>query len=505
MRWIKALPASTSLQPIFALIRLRFRPFASLLGLAFILLIGLGSAIWRSGDSSDQKVISVYSPVANYSLPLSQRDNRDFVGLFELLEPLGTVSSRTEAQNWKLHFNGIEAVFPNGSTRVRVRGHDVDLPARFLLENGRGLVPIDSLMTLLPQFLGISVTFRASARRLFIRESGTTYTAQFTGGNSPKLVLNFTSPVNPKIATEPGKLRMAFTRDPVIASAAPTVSFNSSAISSAGFVESNGTAELTVSGGVPLLASFGNDGRTITITPAPSAPPASAMATASTPSNVSPASATPSPAPAITPPTAAQPPAGTPTFVVIDPSHGGTESGATFSSTLVEKDVTLAFARVLRQEFVAKGFTAMLLRDADTLLTTDQRAATANAARPAIYISVHAASDGKGTRLYTALLSPSLPNDEPLVAWDRAQLKSLTSSQAAAARIGAELGKVMPTRTMSANLRPLPNVVASAIAIEVAPRNGDVADLAAGDYQQQVATAVVAGVGTIRDKLEGAR
>jgi N-acetylmuramoyl-L-alanine amidase len=469
-----------------------------------ILISALAFAILLSGDSADQRIISVYSPVANYSLLLSQRDNRDYVGLFELLEPLGTVSSRIEAQNWKLRFNGIEAVFPNGSTRLRVRGHDVDLPARFLLENGRGLVPVDSLMSLLPEFLGISVTFRSSARRLFIHQNGTTYTAQFSGGNSPKLVLNFSSPVNPKIATEPGKLRMAFTRDPVITSGTPTVSFNSSAISSAGFMENNGTAELTVSGSVPLLASFGNDGRTITITPAPSTPTPVATTTGAS-ANAPPGSTTPSLPPPIAPPAAAQPTVNPPTFVVIDPSHGGTETGATFSNALVEKDVTLAFARALRQEFVAKGFTATLLRDADTLLTTDQRAAAANAARPAIYISIHAASDGKGARIYTALLSPATPDNGPFVAWDRAQFSSLASSQAAAASISSELGKVIPTRTITASLRPLPNIVASAIAIELAPRNGDVSDLAAADYQQQVATSVVAGVGAVRDKLEGAR
>lgn len=138
------------------------------ISISSILSIVFASALLLSGDSPDQKVISVYSPVANYSLPLTQRDNRDYVGLFELLEPLGTVSSRVEAQNWKLRFNGIEAVFPNGSTRVRVHGRDLDLPARFLLENGRGLVSLDSLASLLPGFLGISINFRASARRLFI-------------------------------------------------------------------------------------------------------------------------------------------------------------------------------------------------------------------------------------------------------------------------------------------------------------------------------------------------
>ena len=42
----------------------------------------------------DEKRLSVYSPVANYSLSVVERDNRDYVGLLEILEPLGTVSAR---------------------------------------------------------------------------------------------------------------------------------------------------------------------------------------------------------------------------------------------------------------------------------------------------------------------------------------------------------------------------------------------------------------------------
>ena len=33
----------------------------------------------------------------------------------------------------------------------------------------------------------------------------------------PRLVLNFSTPVNPTISTEPGHLRMSFQRDPVVA------------------------------------------------------------------------------------------------------------------------------------------------------------------------------------------------------------------------------------------------------------------------------------------------
>jgi N-acetylmuramoyl-L-alanine amidase len=186
---------------------------------------------------------------------------------------------------------------------------------------------------------------------------------------------------------------------------------------------------------------------------------------------------------------------------VIDAAHGGTETGATFSNTLLEKDVTLAFARQLRQEFQNKGFPTLLVRDGDITLTPDQRAMAANAVHPALYISLHAASDGKGARVYTALLPATAQDNGIFLAWDHAQEMFLASSQMAAVSVAGELGKAVPARTIAAALRPLPNIVAPAIAIEIAPRNADIADLTAADYQQQVATSVVAGVAAIKDNL----
>ena len=228
------------------------------------------------GMAGNEKRISIYSPVADYSLNVIDRDGREYVGLLEVLEPIGSVSAKVDHENWKLRFNSIEAQFTNGNTHARVRSKDVDLSARFILDNGRGLVPIDSLVTLLPQFIGIPVVFHVNSRRLFISEAGTTYTAEMNKSTPGKLVLNFSRPVNPSISTEPGKLRMSFLRDPLLPSGPQTVTYNEKEISSTTFQESNGAAELTITGSLPLLASFSNDGRTITIAPAPGAAPAAA-------------------------------------------------------------------------------------------------------------------------------------------------------------------------------------------------------------------------------------
>src|ERR1700758_4289678 len=62
-------------------------------------------AILLSG-AAPEKHLSVYSVAANYSLPVAQREGRDYVALLELLEPLGNVSAKTEGSRWRLRYNG---------------------------------------------------------------------------------------------------------------------------------------------------------------------------------------------------------------------------------------------------------------------------------------------------------------------------------------------------------------------------------------------------------------
>ena len=224
------------------------------------------SALLLSG-AAPEKHLSVYSVAANYSLPIVQREGRDYVGLLEVLEPLGKVSAKSDGSRWRLRYNNVEGNFQIGKNHAQIQGRDADLGSKFLLENKRGLVPVASLSSLLPRFLGGPVTLHEESARLFIGSVATHFTASLSGDNPPRLILHFTAPVNPSVATEPGALRMTFSREPLVAPASPTLTFGSKAIPSASLSESNGTAMLTVNSTIPVIATFGNDGRTITIAP----------------------------------------------------------------------------------------------------------------------------------------------------------------------------------------------------------------------------------------------
>src|SRR5271166_3082316 len=43
-----------------------------------------------------EKHLSIYSTAANYSLPVVQREGRDYVGLLEVLDPLGKAAAAPE-------------------------------------------------------------------------------------------------------------------------------------------------------------------------------------------------------------------------------------------------------------------------------------------------------------------------------------------------------------------------------------------------------------------------
>jgi N-acetylmuramoyl-L-alanine amidase len=298
---------------------------------------------------------------------------------------------------------------------------------------------------------------------------------------------------------------MTFSREPLVGPASPTLTFGNKTIPSASYSESNGIATVTVVASAPVFATFGSDGRTITITPT-SAPAQSTAAPTTAAGQSAPGG---QPGPANPPATIAAPVPVTPAprryFAVVDASHGGDDHGETLSSTLLEKDVTVAIARSLRQELESRGITTLVLRDSDANLPVDQRAVFANADHAAIYIAVHASSSGHGVRVYTALLPLGEDDRGPFRSWTTAQHDILPISQSTASSVASELQKrQIPVRALAAPLRPLNNVTRPAIAVEVAPQGSDVAQLTAPDYQQLVTSAVATAIAASRDQLGGA-
>ena len=75
--------------------------------------------------------------------------------------------------------------------------------------------------------------------------------------------------------------------------------------------------------------------------------------------------------------------------VVIDPGHGGHDSGTRSRSGLAEKDAALAVAGHLEARLRAAGFHTVMTRDSDVFIPLDTRAQISNSQRNAIFVSVH--------------------------------------------------------------------------------------------------------------------
>ena len=473
----------------------RDRRAAVALGIIFLLLL-----CTRSLRSADEKRLTIYSPGKATSVALIERNRTEYVDLIAVLEPLGKLDVRQDGRKWKLRLNGEESQFQDGKIKVKVRGHDYMLSRDFVSENGRALVPLASLAPLLQSMLRDTVRYHPSGSRMFIGGAANQYSTQIAAANPPRVVFNFAVPVSPNIANEPGKMRIVFSRDPVIATGPDTVTINDSTISSVSNAESNGQAEITIKASAPLVATFSNGGKTLTV-----APVQQAVAVSKPPVAIPPV--TPAPPPAVPGTTAVAPPR-LPQhrfLVVIDPSHGGDERGAALSERLAEKDVTLAFGRALRSELQSRGIEVLLLRDGDATLSTDQRAALANTNHAALYVTIHAGSLGSGVRLYTSMM----PADNEaargdFIPWDLAQAGFLNSSRTIASTLAAEIQmRRIEVRVLSASLPPLNHVAAPAIGVEVAPRvSTDVNDLTSITYQQALASGLASGIVTAHNRAE---
>lgn len=101
--------------------------------------------------------------------------------------------------------------------------------------------------------------------------------------------------------------------------------------------------------------------------------------------------------------------------IVLDPGHGGVETGATGPSGTEEKAVALELSRRLKISLERDaGAVVVLTRDEDRVMPLDERAAIANHNRAELFLSVHLnASKRRGAvGAETYFLSPDSTDDE---------------------------------------------------------------------------------------------
>lgn len=85
-------------------------------------------------------------------------------------------------------------------------------------------------------------------------------------------------------------------------------------------------------------------------------------------------------------------------LVVIDPAHGGQDTGVIITDKIGEKDITLAVALALKKEMAKEGnFEIILTRDSDKTDSFEDRRKNISKIKPDVFLSLHVnAGFGKG-------------------------------------------------------------------------------------------------------------
>src|SRR6059058_5515877 len=211
-------------------------------------------------------------------------------------------------------------------------------------------------------------------------------------------------------------------------------------------------------------------------------------------------------------PRAAQPSAAPGSFavVVLDPGHGGQDSGAMCGGVL-EKDLTLDVARRIDRLLNSEGIATLMTRVGDTYVSLADRAAFANRVRNCIFVSIHFNEDNQpvasGVETYYAghqitagsLLASWLP-----FLWRPLSDSPNPESQNLAGLIQASL--VARTRSVDRGTQArqffvIANVTSPAVLIEggFLTNKEDISKLATEDYRNQIAAAVADGILRYRD------
>ena len=158
--------------------------------------------------------------------------------------------------------------------------------------------------------------------------------------------------------------------------------------------------------------------------------------------------------------------------VVIDPAHGGTDTGGRGTEGIRESDVVLELAAQLKKTLEAQGFQCVQTRDSNDNPSFDDRSARANAQRGAVFVTLHVSSTGiTGTaRVYVPPDYPMTTDTSGLISWDYAQAPFVSLSRKLGDLVQSELAKRFkgsPNNAQVSPVRQLRTTAAPAIAVEI--------------------------------------
>ncbi len=492
------------------------RPFAVALGLLTALLV-------VAQPSTQGSTYTVYSADGQRTLPYRTSGNVDFV-------PLQTVAALFGLQLAEDTLVGGLTVRGRGQTILLIPGQSfasigpgriVSLPAPIEGEGNNWQVPIDFLRLAIAPAIGTRIDVRRTGRVVLVGDVRLPQVSVHFERQGPagRLIVNI-QPAAPVQTTRQGN-RLTLRFDAVALDFTPATALETEFVTG---VRVNGTT-LEIDLG-PSSNTHRVDERSPTqlhidlLPPGPPPPPPPPVAP------VRPATPDPAPLPVID-----MGAAGVLRTIVIDPGHGGDDSGAVGPGGTVEKDLALRFARQLKSTIENRiGLRVLLTRDGDDNVPLDRRAALANNNKADLFISVHAStsvrSQVRGAQVLSLRLDDydgdddGLQQDRALLSvigggtrfvdvlpWDRAQIGFTRQSRAVAGILREHLTSagvaLVPLPATELPLRPLVGVSTPAVMIDLGMLSNadDERALGTAEHRARLVDAILATIGQIRQGI----
>lgn len=221
--------------------------------------------------------------------------------------------------------------------------------------------------------------------------------------------------------------------------------------------------------------------------------------------------------------------------VVLDPGHGGKETGALGPAGSAEKEIALLIARALAPRLEqALGVKTVLTRDDDVDLALDERSALANQHKADLFVSIHLNSShgrtARGAETYFLSLQASdqraadaaavenyvgsdvapAGSDDfqlQLLLWDLAQSQHLASSQRLATLIQEELNRQLELKdrgVKQAPFRVLMGAAMPAVLVELGfiSTREEEEKLRSPEYRAELVETLVRAIGRFKAEYE---
>jgi|SoiMethySBSTD1v2_1073268.scaffolds.fasta_scaffold199805_3 N-acetylmuramoyl-L-alanine amidase len=352
-----------------------------------VLVAALGAALFIFGGLTQAADTSlpIYFPDSKIIVKADVMNRSLYVPIREIVAHLGLPYTDSIAlETLTIRSGSNQLVVTKNSALISYNGQIILLPSPILRED-RWLAPVEFLTMGLSKMTGTDFRYRPGTSRIFVGNVDPPeleMNAQ-TLGSITRLTLRSSSPINIDVKREdPTKAVLAINVSPMDP-ARERLDHRDRLLRTVSFDDSDGQSK--------IVLDIAREVSDIRVTPANN----NRIFFVDLLRGGESVSATPAP-PTVEPPPAVA--AGKPDapaanrrvrVVVIDPGHGGMDTGVKTPSAS-EKDLTLALARRLRTALQMRlGATVLLTRDSDIAMDNEARSAVANNNQANLFISLH--------------------------------------------------------------------------------------------------------------------